>query len=250
MASYRFEAKIIQQSKGHSLVGTAGYICGRTLRDSRDGSIYRYARDDVLYRHIFLPQNAPDSFNDLQHLCDKIVEAEKRRDSRTARYYIGSLPNELLPHEMSRIVREYVEKNFVADGLCAIAAIHEGHNEADSLRNNPHAHIIVSTRAVGPEGFNKTKNRECDQRKYLILLREQWALVQNRAYERAGQDIRVSHKSLAAQGIHDREPTIRLSRTDWMLEQRGEHTPAGNLNRAIRERNAERERSREIERRR
>lgn len=63
--------------------------------------------------------------------------------------------------------------------------------------------------------------------------------MQNRAYERNGLDIRVSHESLEVQGIKDREPTIHLSLSDWQKEKRGERTIAGDKKRAIKERNEE-----------
>lgn len=241
MANPHLEVLTIGRSKGPSLTDTASYIYGKTLHDSYNNSTCRHARDDILFRHIFQPRGAPDNFYDPQYLCDKMEEAEKRRDARTARYFICSLPNELPRHELSRIVKEYVEKNFVACGLCAIAAIHEGRNEADPSRNNPHVHIIVSTRTVGPQGFSEKKDREHNREKYIIIWREQWAIVQNRAYERNGLDIRVNLKSLKEQGVHDREPTIHLSRADWQREMAGERTPAGDRKRAIQRENEERE---------
>lgn len=248
MSNYHLSVKNIGRSRGPSLTGTASYIYGRSLHDSYSGSTHRYERDDILYGHIFLPMGAPDSFHDLQQLCDKMEEAENRRDARTARYFIGSLPNELPKHELSRIVMEYVERNFVGCGLCAIAALHAGKNEAEPSMANPHAHILVSTRTVGPEGFSQKKYREYNQRKYIDIWREQWAAVQNRAYVRNNLDIRVSHESLKAQGVHDRKPTVYLNRIDWQLEKHGIHTPAGDQNRAIQQHNAERERNREIDR--
>ncbi len=60
--------------------------------------------------------------------------------------------------------------------------------------------------------------------------------------------VRVSHESLEVQGEYDREPTIHLSRIDWQREQRGEHTFAGDRKRAVKERNEERIRQRQLER--
>lgn len=118
--------------------------------------------------------------------------------------------------------------------------LHEGKHATDPSRNNPHVHIIVPTRTIGSEGFSKKKDREHDKRKYVDIWRKQWAIIQNRAYERNGLDIRVSHESLEVQGKRDREPTIHLGRIDWQKEQRGEQTVAGNQKRAIQERNAKR----------
>lgn len=246
MANPHLEVLTVSRSKGPSLTDTTSYIYGRTLHDSYNDSICRHTRDDVLFHRIYLPRSAPEDFYDPQCLCNKMEEAEKRRDAHTARYFICSLPNELPRHELSRIVKEYVEKNFVAYGLCAITAIHEDKNETDPSRNNPHAHIIVSTRTVGPEGFSEKKDREHNLKKYIMIWREQWAAAQNRAYERNGLDIRINLKSLKEQGVHNREPTIHLSRTDWQREMAGERTPAGDRKRAIQARNQER--SHDIER--
>ncbi len=247
MANYHFEATIISRGKGRSVTGSVSYICGRTLHDSYKSRTYHNLRKDVVWQKIFLPDHVPSEFRELQYLCDEIERAEVRWDARTARQFIASLPNELPPGEQIRIVREFIEDNFVSCGLCAIAAIHRGRNRDDPSRNNPHAHIIVSTRPVGEEGFCERKDREHDKRKYITIWREQWAAIQNRAYERNGLDIQVSHESFEAQGKHDREPTIHLSRIDWQKEQRGERTPAGDRKRLIREHNQMRIHQREME---
>ena len=247
MANYHFETTIISRGKGRSVTGSVSYICGRTLHDSYKNRTYHNPRKDVVWQKIFLPEHVPPELLKLQHLCDEVEQAEVRWDARTARQFIASLPNELPAGDLVRIVHEFVEYNFLPYGLCAIAAIHRGHNRDDPSRNNPHVHIIVPTRTLGPDGFSAKKDREHDKRKYITIWREQWAAVQNRAYERNGLDIQVSHESLEAQGKGDREPTIHLSRIDWQREQRGERTPAGDRKRAIRERNHARIQSREVE---
>lgn len=248
MANFHMEVKAISRGKGQSVTGLVNYISGRTLYDSYNGKTYYKHRSDILFCRIFLPDGSPSHFCDLQRLCNEIDGAERRYDARTAREFIGSLPNELPQHELSRIVEEYVEENFTVCGLCAVAAIHQGKNEADPSRDNPHTHILVSTRTVGPDGFNTRKNPEWDKRTYVKFWREQWAEVQNRAYERNGLPIRVSHESLEVQGNRSREPTIHLSRIDWQRELKGEHTPAGDRKREIEERNRARANGRQLTR--
>lgn len=247
MANYHFETTIISRGKGRSVTGSVSYICGQTLRDRYNAKTCYHHRKDVVWQKIFLPDHAPSEFRQLQQLCDEIDRAEVRRDARTARQFIASLPNELPPGEQTRIVHEFIESNFLPYDLCAIAAIHRGRKRGDPLRNNPHVHIIVPTRPVGENGFCERKDREHDKREYLKIWREQWAQVQNQAYERNGLDIHVSHESLVVQGKRDREPTIHLSRIDWQKEQRGERTPAGDRKRAIKERNQKRIYQREME---
>jgi len=254
MANYHLEIKNISRGKSKSIANSLSYITGRELTDYYNGRIYIHQRKDVLYSEIFRPQSAPDDFGNLQSLCDQIDKVEKRRDARTARVIIASLPNELPLNELVKIVREYVNKNFISQGLCAVAAIHEGKNARDPTRNNPHVHVIVSTRTVGPDGFSKTKAREHDKSEYIWIWRKSWADVQNQAYERNGLEIQVSHESLKDRGI-DREAAPHLTRVDWEKEQRGERTLAGDRRRNIECRNKDfmqqhrlkRERIREME---
>lgn len=234
MANFHLEAGIISRGKGRSVVQLISYISGTKLYDSYYDRTYYNCRKDVIYWQIFLPNNAPPEFNYLQNLCNEIDSVEERYDAQTARQFIGSLPNELPFTEQKLIVKEYIEDNFVEHDLCAIAAIHEGRNETEPEKNNPHVHILVSTRTVGPDGFSKRKDREHNKRKYIGIWREQWAQVQNRAYERNGYDIRVSHESLDVQGEKEREPTIHISRIDYqkvsaasLLLQETENVPSG-----------------------
>lgn len=239
MANYHLEVSIISRGHGRSITKAISYISGKKLRDHYNSKTCYSQRTDVIYCKIFQPDKVPPAFYKLQSLCDEIDKAERRYDARTAREFKGSLPNELPSHELIQIVTDYIENNFVNQNLCAIAAIHEGRNKNDPSKNNPHVHIIVPTRSVGTDGFSKKKNRDLDNKKNIVIWREQWAAVQNRAYERNGLDIRVSHESLEVQGIKDREPTIHLSLSDWQKEKRGERTIAGDKKRAIKERNEE-----------
>lgn len=240
MANYHLEVSIISRRKGRSVVKSVNYISGRKLHDSYNNRTYYNQRKDLLQCKIFLPDKAPPEFYDLQRLCDEIDKAETRYDARTAREFKGSLPNELPFYEQERIVYEFINNNFTSHGLCAIAAIHEGRNEANPRQNNPHVHIIVPTRAVEQNGFSPKKDRTWDKKIYLNIWRADWANVQNIAYERNGSDIRVSHESLEVQGKYDQEPTPHISRIDYQREQRGERTSAGDKKRSIKLRNENR----------
>ena len=127
--------------------------------------------------------------------------------------------------------------------MCAAVAIYEGKN-IDPAKNNPHVHILLTTRSVGPNGFNPKKNREWDRRANVTIWREQWAFAQNRAYERSNRPERVSHESYAAQN-KKQEPRKYLNRLDYGLERRGIHTERGDLNRLIQARNKMQERKRD-----
>lgn len=250
--NYHMNVKTISRGNNASVTGSVSYICGRNLFDIYNDMTYYKKRDDVISYNILLPKDAPSEFYDLQNLCDEINKAEKRYDARTARLFVCSLPNELPFEDLIKIVKEFVEMNFVNEGLGVVFAIHEGKNKDNPSKNNPHVHIVVTTRTIDSRGFSKKKARQFDSRMYIYIWRERWAELQNCYYERNGLDIRVSHESLEVQGI-EREPTIHLGFIDYQKEKRGEKTPAGNKKRAIKKRNEDRlhvkhERKRECDR--
>ena len=240
MANYHLEGTYISRGNDRSFTKTMNYISGQKLYDCYNEETYYRRRDDVLYCKVILPDKVPCEFSDLQYLCNKVETAAKRYDSRTAREFKASLPNELSLEENVHIVNEFVENNFLCHGLCAVVAIHEGKNEREPSKNNPHAHIIVPTRTVSSKGLNEKTYREFNKSEYMHIWRAQWADVQNQAYERNNLPMRVSHESLEVQGIRDREPANHLSLASWQRERRGEHTPQGDKRRAIDRRNRER----------
>lgn len=216
--NYHVEVSPLSRGKGRSLGSVLSYISGKEVHDNYSGKTYRHRRFDLVQFRVYLPPSAPNALRDLQCLCDELNKVEKRKDARTGRLFICSLPNELMPGEWARIVNEFIQENFVSQGLCAVAAIHRGKLPSNHPKSNPHVHIIVSTRTVGPEGFNPKKDREHNQRSYIEIWRRAWARVQNRAYERCHVKKRVSHESLRVQGV-ERKPTRHVSYVDL---QRGE----------------------------
>ena len=241
--NYHVEVSPLSRGKGRSLGSVLSYISGKEVHDNYSGKTYRHRRFDLVQFRVYLPPSAPNALRDLQCLCDELNKAEKRKDARTGRLFICSLPNELMPGEWARIVNEFIQENFVSQGLCAVAAIHRGKLPSNHPKSNPHVHIIVSTRTVGPEGFNPKKDREHNQRSYIEIWRRAWARVQNRAYERCHVKKRVSHESLRVQGV-ERKPTRHVSYVDLQRGERQRRIQAKELAREL----ARLERNRELSR--
>ena len=191
---YRFNTDPICRSKNQSVAGRVAYITGKRFYD-RDGKPIFKPRSDVIWADVIVPSTAPDHFHELQSLCDAMENAEARSDARTARQYMASLPNELPTQALIDLVKEYIEKNFTSLRLCTIAAIHDGLNPVDARENNPHVHMIVSTRTATPKGFSKKKTRVLDSRTHLVRLREHWAEAQNQEYKHYELPCRVSSKT-------------------------------------------------------
>ena len=80
-------------------------------------------------------------------------EAEKTKDSRLARESVAALPVELEREQWIALLTEFIQTNFVADGMCADVAIH------DTDGHNPHAHIMLTVRPLTKDGKwqNKTE---------------------------------------------------------------------------------------------
>jgi len=253
MACYHLNKSIVSRGKGETITIIAAYNSREKLRDYFTGKIYDCSnRRDLLYEEILLPAEAPHELLNRQTLLDVLNVAEKRKDAQMARVIKIALPNELSLEESIALTKEFVFDNFVKFGLCADIAIHVGKYDksrkpanieaVNERKDNPHAHIIITTRPVDCNGFCKTKDqfRYMNSRAFLRELRKNWADLQNREFERRGLEVRVSHESYAARGI-ELEPTKHLGPAVMYLEQKGIRTERGDEYRAIIERNRIRE---------
>ena len=166
-----------------------------------------------------------------------------------------ALPNELSFGKQLALAKEFVMVNFANIGLCADFAIHAGLLDKSrkpvsieavhEYKDNPHAHLIVPFRPVDKNGFHRTKTqtRYMNSITYLVFLRKEWARLQNEAFEKLGLEVRVTHESLAAQGI-DRTPTKHIGAAAMALELRSIQTDRGDEYRETIAVNKEREKER------
>jgi len=214
-------------------VDAAAYRSGQDLGGEGDEITHDYTRKGgVVHKEIILPDNAPQEFKDRQTLWRAVEAKERRRDARLARKIEVALQIEFDLEEQKALLREYIKENFVDKGMIADVSLH---NKGDG---NPHAHIMLTTRHVTPDGFGG-KNRDWDKDIELVKWRENWANINNRKFEEKGLDERIDHRTLKTQGI-DRESTIHLRYEATALERKGIHTEKGDINREIKRRNEER----------
>jgi len=199
-AYYNFEAKIIQRSKGQSSVAAAAYNAGEKLKDERTGIHYDYTRkQDVYHAAILTPDNAPEWASDRQELWNRAEYEEKRKDSQVGRQFIMCFPTCLTHEEKIALSQQFLQEEFVSQGYIVDVAYHDfkGKNA-----HNPHAHVLVSSRAVTSMGFCDFKDRSWNRKEKLFALREKWAELQNRHFEQTGREERVDHRSYQDQGIN------------------------------------------------
>ncbi len=236
MAQFRLEVQAIKRADGRSAVAAAAYRAATSLHDQRLEMTFDYtAKGGVAFSGIMAPDTAPASLTDRERLWNAAEAADKRADSRTAREVLISLPHELSDDQRHALVRAFVRDSLVARGMIADYAIHDPDAHGD--QRNHHAHILVTTRRVTPEGFG-LKGREWDNPDAVRALRLEWCEIQNQHLrQHLGADApQVTHHSLADQG-EAREPTIHLGPSASGMERRGEASDRGDINRRVRERN-------------
>lgn len=119
-----------------------------------DGVQHDYTRKQgLVWQQVFLPEMAPAEWGDREVLWNAVEEAEKTKDSRLAREFVVALPVELNRGEWIALLTDFVQANFVAEGMCADVCIH------DTDGHNPHAHIMLTVRPLAKDGKwqNKTE---------------------------------------------------------------------------------------------
>ena len=223
MAIYHFSAQVISRGRGQSAVAAAAYRSGDILTDERTGETKCYKRDVQPDTMILAPSHAPEWVYDRECLWNTVEQTEKRKDAQLAREMNVALPVELSKDQQKELICEYVQKQFVDHGMIADLAIHR-----DDV-NNPHAHIMLTTRDITADGFGP-KNREWNNRELLNEWREQWADHTNKALEREGIQERISHLSHEARGL-EVLPTVHLGHVAHSMEKRGVESDRGNMNR-------------------
>ncbi len=231
MAIYHLTAKVHSRSAGRRAVACAAYRSRDRLTDERTGETWDYRKRGPEESEILVPERAPEWARDREQLWNHAEACEKRKDAQVAREVEVALPKELTPEQQRELVREFARENFVERGVVVDAAYHRSNEE------NPHAHLLITTRPVGEDGFGK-KDREMNSKEALAAWRESWEKDTNRALERAGKEERISHRSLKDQGILDREPAKHEGPHVRAMEERGERTELGEYNRAVREHNS------------
>lgn len=147
MAIYHLEAKVISRGTGRSACAASAYLsCSQILNDY-DGIQHDYThKSGLVWQQVFLPEFAPQEWSDRAVLWNAVETNEKTKDSRLAREFVVALPIELGKDQWTVLLTEYIQTNFVAEGMCADVAIH------DTDGHNPHAHIMLTVRPLDEQG--------------------------------------------------------------------------------------------------
>ena len=149
MAIYHMQAKIVSRGKGRSAVAASAYMSCSSVTNEYDGVHHDYTRKKgLVWEQVFLPENAPVEWQDRAILWNAVEDAEKSKGSRLAREFVVALPRELNADQQIALLTEYIQQQFVADGMCADVGIHD----PDPPGHNPHAHILLTIRPLDEHG--------------------------------------------------------------------------------------------------
>ncbi len=236
MASFLMQVQTIQRAAGRSAVAAAAYRSGQALVDARLAMEFDFAgKAGVEHSEVLAPANAPAAFQDSETLWNAAERAEARKDAVPARELLLALPHELDFEQRRALVRAFVSEQITARGMIADIAMHRPGKEGD--QRNFHAHILVTTRAVTPEGFGP-KNTDWRTPQQVREWRAAWADMQNEHLRRhlGPTAPQVSHLSLAEQGV-DRQPTAHMGPSATAMERRSRRTERGERNREVGVRN-------------
>lgn len=224
----------LSRAAGRRATAAAAYRAGERIRDERSGELHNHSRRrDVLHAEIFLPQSYASAAmpwaRNRERLWNAAEHAEKRHQARVAREFQVALPAELAPPERLALARAFAAEIAERYRVAVDLAVHAPRPDGDP--RNFHAHLLATTREVTPAGLGakagldmapaERRRRELPyHRAEFTNVRERWAALTNGALRAANLDVRVDHRSLAAQGIA-REPVPVIPIGQLKLERRG-----------------------------
>ena len=160
MAIYHLEAKVVSRGAGRSAVAASAYLSCSRLYNDYDGIQHDYTKKQgLVWQEVFLPEYAPQEWQDREKLWNAVEEVETAKDSRLAREFVVALSIELSREQQIELLQDFIREQFVADGMCADAAIH------DTDGRNPHAHILLTVRPLDEQGHWQYKT----EKEYLCM---------------------------------------------------------------------------------
>lgn len=181
MAIYHFSVQIFQRSAGRSAFAGAMYRAGERGTCIYDGREHNYTEKGwVTHTEILLPDHIAKThpeFYDRCELWNTIEWSEKSPKAQLAREVELSLPVELTSNQQRGLLRNFVQKTFVNQGMIADICIHNppvkddlgrpldaaGNPTNDTTKMqfcNPHAHIMLSMRPMNQNGKWESKKQK------------------------------------------------------------------------------------------
>lgn len=238
---YMFSCQIV--NKGiQSAIAMAAYRSDQKLYSDEDGLTKNYKLHQVKPESFILtPHHAPEWAADRETLWNEVEAFEKHDNAQIARNVMMPLPNDMTEEQQTETAREYIQENFVDEGMVADVFIHRDEP------HNPHAHVLLTVRPFDEKGHFETRkskrvpvlddrgNQLYDAKGWrrtrsvkmnnwhtketLLKWRENWANKLNEKAKQFDIDKEYTHKSYKDQG-KTQKPLWRLRREEYQFEAR------------------------------
>lgn len=248
-SQFRMDAsRHVSRKAGQSAVAAAAYRSATRLHDERAQETHDYRRRfGVIATGIEMPAAGGPAWS-REQLWNAAEAAEKRKDSRTARKVELALPSMMTPEQREELVQEWASLIANRYSVAVDWAIHLPDKEGD--QRNHHAHLMITTREIGPEGFLGKAALELsntDQKKRglpvgdeaIYALREALAERLNEVAQRHGLDLHADPRSYAEREI-DLTPTKHVGVHATAMDRKGMETERTEIHDETRRANAQR----------
>ncbi|KGD96677.1 Ti-type conjugative transfer relaxase TraA [Rhizobium sp. YS-1r] len=217
MAIYHLHVKVIGRKAGSSAVASAAYRSASRLRDERIDSVHDFsAKRGGVHSEVMLPEHAPEQWSDRERLWNDVEAFEVRKDAQLAREVEFAIPRELSQAQGIELARDFVQAEFVDQGMIADLNVHWDIGEDGNPK--PHAHVMLTMRSVDENGFGQ-KVRDWNRTEMMERWRERWAGHVNERLAELDIDARIDHRSFEAQGI-GLEPQSQIGAPAQRIETR------------------------------
>lgn len=231
--------RYLSRTRGDNAARTAAYNARDRIRAERTGEVFSFRhRDAPVYHAVMLPSEAGEQFADPAVLWNTAEASEHRRDSQVAREIVLALPAnaEITPEDRIAMARSFAEAHFTSKGVAVQIDIHAPDEATESEQENWHAHLLITTRRLGQDAFDRVKARDLDPivrashaRPHVVegeLWGEQWRAHQDEYFRAQGLELRVAPSGIVPQP-HGGPRRMRRGGTD--IAARIDATRKGNL---------------------
>lgn len=210
MAIFHVRVDCYRRSEGRSAVGGLAYRRGIKTACEVTGKKFDFRKKEEVVFSEFINAKCDLRTHDLatiKKLFEQVETAETKCNATVGREIECALPNELTTAQQVELTKKFISRirtEAKADEAFFDFSIH-------AKDGNNHVHIATSERELEAtaDGYKLSakKRRDWHDPVFVQTCRKAWEEETNNALEKAGLDIRVDRRTLAAQGI-EKIPTI------------------------------------------
>ncbi|MEF3698231.1 AAA family ATPase [Desulfolutivibrio sp.] len=234
--------EIISTRDGGSAVGLSSYLNRDRKIQNSTGRQFDFTEkladgpNEFVHSEFLAPERLNQKWTSSETLWNAAEAADLKKDgtikanAQIAKHMVLALPADdgLSRKDTLELARKFAQEHFVKHGVAVEMVIH------DKGDGNPHAHLLISTRTLGENGFGpKARHLNPGFAKGKHVLRkdawgQEWANFQNGYFKFRGLDVEVDAVGKASQ-----------KHVGPVWHQKGEQAVKREINEGIRAENAE-----------